>query len=156
MKKTNAMRMLDKEKIGYKYIEYSVGDDVSGENVAQKLNQDEAYVFKTLVTVSNTNENFVFVVAVKDELDLKKCAKTCGVKKLEMIHVKDLLKTTGYIRGGCSPIGMKTKFKTFIDESCENKEYIYVSGGKIGAQIKIAPEDLIKICDITVADIKKE
>lgn len=113
-------------------------------------------MFKTLVTVSNTNENFVFVVAVKDELDLKKCAKIAGVKKLEMIHVKDLLKTTGYIRGGCSPIGMKTKFKTFIDESCENKEYIYVSGGKIGAQIKIAPKDLIKICDITVADIKKE
>ena len=104
MKKTNAMRMLDKEKIGYKYIEYSVGDDVSGENVANKLNEDEAYVFKTLVTVSNTNENFVFVVAVKDELDLKKCAKIAGVKKLEMIHVKDLLKTTGYIRGGCSPI----------------------------------------------------
>lgn len=155
MKKTNAMRILDKEKIGYKFIEYSVGDDVSGENVAKKLNEDESFVFKTLVTVSNTNEHFVFVVAVKDELDLKKCAKACGVKKLEMIHVKDLLKTTGYIRGGCSPIGMKTKFRTFIDESCEGKEYIYVSGGKIGTQIKINPVDLIKICDITVKDIKK-
>lgn len=129
---------------------------MSGKDVANKLNEDEVYVFKTLIIISNTNENSVFVIAIKDELDPKKCTEIAGVKKLEVIHVKDLLRTTDYIRGGCSPIGVETKFKIFIDRSCENKEYICVSGGEIGAQIKIAPEDLIKICDITIADLKEK
>ncbi len=155
MKKTNAMRILDKEKVNYSVVEYEVGEDVGGENVANKLGEDVSRVFKTLVTMSNTNEHFVFLVAVNHELDLKLCAKAASVKKIEMIAMKDLLKTTGYIRGGCSPIGMKTKFKTFIDKSCEDKDYIYISGGKIGMQIKINPKDLIRICDMEVSEIKK-
>lgn len=112
-------------------------------------------VFKTLVTETNKGEHFVFIVPVAMELDLKKAAKAAGAKKVDMLKQRDLLPLTGYVHGGCSPIGMKTKLKTFIDASAIDKEYIYVSGGKIGLQIKLSPADLIELTDATAIDIVK-
>ncbi|MDU6743159.1 Cys-tRNA(Pro) deacylase [Peptoniphilus harei] len=156
MKKTNAMRILESENIDFEIIEYSTKDGIGGVDVAEKLGEDKDRVFKTLVTESKEGENFVFVVPVSSELDLKKVAKASGSKKVEMIPQKKLLPLTGYVHGGCSPVGMKKEFKTFIDSSAENLDFFYVSGGKVGMQIKLNPKELVNLIDGEFADIKKE
>ena len=155
MKKTNAMRLLDAAGVKYEEFEYDASLGISGTEVARTLNEDVNMVFKTLVTETNKGEHFVFIVPVAMELDLKKAAKAAGAKKVDMLKQRDLLPLTGYVHGGCSPMGMKTKLKTFIDASAMDKEYIYVSGGKVGLQIKISPADLIKLTDATAIDIVK-
>ena len=156
MKKTNAMRILESENIDFEIIEYSTQDGIGGVDVAEKLGEDKDRVFKTLVTESKEGENFVFVVPVSSELDLKKAAKASESKKVEMIPQKKLLPLTGYVHGGCSPVGMKKEFKTFIDSSAENLDFFYVSGGKVGMQIKLNPKGLVNLIDGEFADIKKE
>ncbi|MDU1176087.1 MAG: Cys-tRNA(Pro) deacylase [Peptoniphilus harei] len=156
MKKTNAMRILESENIDFEIIEYSTKDGIGGVDVAEKLGEDKDRVFKTLVTESKEGENFVFVVPVSSELDLKKAAKASESKKVEMIPQKKLLPLTGYVHGGCSPVGMKKEFKTFIDSSAENLDFFYVSGGKVGMQIKLNPKGLVNLIDGEFADIKKE
>lgn len=155
MKKTNAMRLVEAAGVDYEEFEYDASLGISGTDVARTLNEDERMVFKTLVTETNKGEHFVFIVPVAMELDLKKAAKAAGAKKVDMLKQRDLLPLTGYAHGGCSPIGMKTKLKTFIDASAMDKEYIYVSGGKVGLQIKLSPEDLVKLTDATAIDIVK-
>ena len=155
MKKTNAMRLLDAAGVKYEEFEYDASLGISGTDVAHTLNEDERMVFKTLVTETNKGEHFVFIVPVAMELDLKKAAKAAGAKKVDMLKQRDVLPLTGYVHGGCSPIGMKTKLKTFIDVSAMDKEYIYVSGGKVGLQIKLSPKDLVKLTDATAIDIVK-
>lgn len=153
--KTNVMRILDKAKIKYTHHEYPHGKDaVDGVSVAKLLNQNPDCVFKTLVT-HGSGGYFVFVVPVALELDLKKAAKSVGEKSVEMIHVKDINKVTGYIRGGCSPVGMKKQYKTVIHSSALNIETIIVSAGKIGYQIELAPQDLIELIGAETADIVK-
>lgn len=151
--KTNVMRMLDQKKISYTAHNYTDTGAVSGEEVANALHQDPASVFKTLVTVGKTGTYYVFLVPVLGELDLKKGAKACGEKKIEMIKAKELLPLTGYIHGGCSPIGMKKSFKTFLDNSAEDQEHIFFSAGRIGDQIEMNPKDLKKIVNYRFADI---
>ncbi|MDY6065629.1 MAG: Cys-tRNA(Pro) deacylase [Finegoldia sp.] len=156
MKKTNAMRILDSNKIDYKVREYKYDDEsFSGEYVANMLGEDPASVFKTLVTESGDGNIFVFLVSVKDELDLKKAAAASKVKSLSMLKSKDLLKTCGYLHGACSPIGMKNKFKTYIDDIVEGQNLIHISGGKRGYQIELKSSDLIELEDISVVDISK-
>lgn len=141
--KTNGMRILDRMKIDYEISSYEVNDGkIDGISVAKKIKRSCEEVFKTLVTIGSSNEHYVFLIPVDKELDLKKCAKLVGEKKIEMIAVNDIQKITGYIRGGCSPLGMKKKFKTFIDESAVNQEEIVFSAGKIGAQI-IVKKDIV-------------
>lgn len=152
--KTNVMRILDKAKITYKAHTYDHSDGaIDGEAVAEKMGQNPEQVFKTLVTKGAGRDYYVFVVPVLKELDLKKAAKSVGEKHVEMIHVKDINKVTGYIRGGCSPIGMKKQFVTVFDKSAENIETIIVSAGKIGYQIELAPKDLIEIVGAKTAEI---
>lgn len=155
MKKTNAMRLIEAAGVDYEEFEYDASLGISGTDVARTLNEDVNMVFKTLVTETNKGEHFVFIVPVAMELDLKKAAKAAGAKKVDMLKQRDLLPLTGYVHGGCSPIGMKTKLKTFIDASAMDKEYIYVSGGKVGLQIKLSPEDIVKLTDATAIDIVK-
>lgn len=141
--KTNAMRILDQKKITYKVNEYDISDGrIDGISVAEKTGADPAKVFKTLVTQGTSKNYYVFVIPVLDELDLKEAARVSGEKKIEMIPMKDLLKITGYIKGGCSPIGMKKNFKTFIHKSSMEHETIMVSGGKQGLQIELVPGEL--------------
>ncbi|TJX14155.1 Cys-tRNA(Pro) deacylase [Tissierella creatinini] len=146
--KTNAMRLLDKEKIKYTVHTYENKDgQIDGISVAHKLGIQVEKVYKTLVTQGHSKDYFVFVIPVEKELDLKAAAKAVGEKSVEMIHVADINKVTGYIRGGCSPIGMKKKYKTVIDSSCNALDTIIVSAGKIGFQIELAPRDLISVID---------
>ncbi len=147
MIKTNAMRMLDKAKINYKTHEYENNGFVDGVTIASKMGMDVTRVFKTLVTVAPSKNYYVFVIPVAKELNLKACATVVGEKSVEMIHVKDITKVTGYIRGGCSPIGMKKQFNTVICESCLNYETIVFSAGKIGYQIEMNPKDLLELID---------
>ena len=141
--KTNAMRMLERAKVNYKALTYPTDDGgIDGISIATKMGEPFELVYKTLVTKGHSGNHFVFVVPVAKELDLKKAAKAVGEKNVEMIPVADLLKTTGYIRGGCSPVGMKKPFKTVIDASAESLSEMYVSGGRIGLQICINPRDL--------------
>lgn len=156
MKKTNAMRILESENINFEIIEYSTKDGIGGVDVAEKLGEDKNRVFKTLVTEAKDGEHFVFVVPVSSELDLKKAAKASNSKKIEMIPQKKLLPLTGYVHGGCSPVGMKKSFKTFIDSSAEDLDFFYVSGGKVGMQIKVNPKELISALYGEFSDIKKE
>lgn len=152
--KTNVMRILDKAKITYKAHTYDHSDGaIDGAAVAEKMGQNPEQVFKTSVTKGAGRDYYVFVVPVLKELDLKKAAKSVGEKHVEMIHVKDINKVTGYIRGGCSPIGMKKQFVTVFDKSAENIEAIIVSAGKIGYQIELAPKDLIEIVGAKTAEI---
>lgn len=153
--KTNAMRMLERAKINYTSHEYphEEGAAVDGATVARLTGQDPARVFKTLVTQGADRNYYVFVVPVLAELDLKKAAKSVGVKSVAMIHVADINKITGYIRGGCSPVGMKKQFVTVFDESCLDQPAILVSGGRIGTQIECAPADLIRVTRGSTADI---
>lgn len=156
--KTNAMRLLDTKKIKYEAISYEhkKNDPVDGVSVAQSLNEPANKVYKTLVCQANDKEHYVFIIPVDQHLDLKKCAKAAKVKNCEMIPLKDLTKVTGYIRGGCSPLGMKKSFVTFMDESAKNLEDIYVSAGKIGMQLHLNPFDLAKAADIQFADITEK
>lgn len=153
VEKTNVMRILDQKKINYNTYSYIDTDAISGMDVAEVLGQNPNQVFKTLVTVSGKNINYVFVVPVNKELDLKKAAKVVGEKSIDMIKSKELLPLTGYIHGGCSPIGMKKMFKTVIDESCKNFETIIFSGGKIGYQVELKLEDIEKIIRVEYNDI---
>ena len=153
IEKTNVMRILDQKKVNYNSYSYIETDAISGIEVATVLNQNPNQVFKTLVTVSSNKINYVFVVPVSKELNLKKAAKSVGEKSIEMIKSKDLLPLTGYIHGGCSPIGMKKQFKTVIDSSATNFETIIFSAGKIGYQVEVSLEELSKIIRYTLEDI---
>ena len=152
--KTNAVRLLDGQKIKYNLYEYEAPEGfLDGVSVAKATGQPVEQVFKTLVTVGASKEHYVFCIPVEEELDLKKAAKCAGEKKVEMILARDITPVTGYIKGGCSPIGMKKRFKTFIDESCLNYERICVSGGKVGLQLEIGIEDLIKMVNGKTANL---
>ena len=143
--KTNVCRVLDQKKVSYKTHVCPDAEGLSGDEIAAVLNENPEQAFKTLVTVGKTGKNYVFVVPVNKELDLKKAAKSVGVKSVAMIHVADINKVTGYIRGGCSPVGMKKQFDTEFDESCLAQPTFLVSGGRIGTQIECAPADLVKV-----------
>lgn len=152
--KTNAMRILDSKKIKYTMHSYDVSDDnVDGISVANKINRDVNEVYKTLVTHGTSKNIYVYVIPVHENLDLKKAAKVAEEKKIEMIHVSDINKLTGYIRGGCSPVGMKKLYKTFVNKSAESLETIIVSGGKIGYQVELSPLDLQKVINCEFEDI---
>lgn len=151
--KTNVMRILDKKKIFYKKYTYIDTDAVSGIEVATVLNQNPKQVYKTLVTIGKSKNYFVFVIPVEKELDLKKAAKSVGEKSVEMLKLKDLLPTTGYIHGGCSPIGMKKSFTTVIDNSVESLETIIFSAGKVGYQVELKVDDLNNVIRFNTADI---
>lgn len=153
--KTNVMRTLDQKKINYKSYSYVNTDAISGIEVATVLNLNPNRVFKTLVTIGDSKKYYVFVVPVSGDLDLKKAAKQVNEKSIEMIKAKDLLPLTGYIHGGCSPIGMKKLFKTVIDESAKNQETIIFSAGKIGYQVELTLEELSKVIPFQLADISK-
>ena len=156
MNKTNAMRLLDRDGISYHTKEYEVDEsDLSGEHVAAQLGLPVEQVFKTLVTRGEKNGIMVFCIPVAEELDFKKLATLTKDKKVEMIHVKELLGLTGYIRGGCSPIGMKKNYPTWIDETATLFDEIYVSGGVRGCQIVINPEDLAGCVEAEFADLTK-
>ena len=146
--KTNAMRILDSKKVSYEMLSYESEDGkIDGISVAHKIGVDEKNVFKTLVVQGTSKELYVFVIPVAEELDLKSAAKIAGEKKVEMIPVKDILKHTGYIRGGCSPIGLRRPYKTFIHESAKDLDFMIVSAGKIGHQIKLNPNDLVNVVE---------
>ena len=154
--KTNAVRILDSHKIEHEVYTYDTKDGViDGQGVAAKLNQNPNQVFKTLVTQGKSKEYYVFVVPVAGELDFKKAEKATGEKKIEMIPMKDLLKVSGYIHGGCSCIGMKKQFKTYIDKSALDFDSFMFSGGKIGVQIKMKAEALKDIIPVEFVDLKK-
>ena len=154
--KTNAMRILEKEKIAYMMLTYSTDDGkIDGVSVAHKIGREERVVYKTLVAQGTSKGYYVFVIPVEAELDLKKAAKAVNEKKIEMIPVKDITAVTGYIRGGCSPIGMKKLFPTRIDETAKSLDTIIVSGGSIGVQIETTPENLIQATKAQFADIAK-
>lgn len=155
VEKTNVMRMLDQKNINYASYCYVNTDAISGIEVANVLKQNPDQVFKTLVTVGNTNINYVFLVPVEKELDLKKAANAVHEKNITMVKSKDLLKLTGYIHGGCSPIGMKKQFKTVIDITAQNFETIIFSAGKIGYQVELYLEDLRKAIEFELAEITK-
>ncbi|WP_134703489.1 Cys-tRNA(Pro) deacylase [Ammoniphilus sp. YIM 78166] len=155
--KTNAMRILDQKKVVYQVLTYDSEDGrIDGLAVAEKVGKDPDQVYKTLVAHGIGANIYVFVIPVADELDLKKAAKACGEKKLEMLPVKDILKWTGYIRGGCSPVGMKKLYPTFVDRKAEALNVIIVSGGKIGVQVELSVQDLCRITDARVGDVVKE
>ena len=151
--KTNAMRILDQKKIDYVIHDYTDSGAIAGEDVASTLGEDPEKVFKTLVTVGKSKQYYVFLVPVCKELNLKKAAKAIGEKNIEMIKSKELLPLTGYIHGGCSPIGMKKVFPTVIDESAKSMDKIYFSAGKIGLQVEIAVKDISKVIRFNFNDI---
>lgn len=154
MKKTNAIRILDQHRIAYETIEYEVDEsDLSATTVAQKLGQNVEQVFKTLVLRGDKTGVFVCVIPGNFDVDLKKAATVSGNKSSEMIAMKELLPLTGYIRGGCTPIAMKKNYPTYIDESCMLFNFIYISAGVRGMQIKIDPSDLIELAEMETADL---
>lgn len=153
--KTNVMRILDQKKIRYTPHQYPVSDDtpIDGVSVASYIKKDASAVYKTLVCVGASKKYYVFVIPVAAQLDLKKCAKAAGEKKAEMIKQKELLPLTGYVHGGCSPIGMKKPFKTFFHADVMNLETVTLSAGKIGYQIELEPKALIDLIGAATADI---
>lgn len=154
--KTNVMRILEKKKVAFAAHTYPHGDDaVDGATVAQLTGQDPAQVFKTLVTQGASKQYYVFVIPVLCELDLKKAAKAVGEKSVVMLHVADLLPLTGYVRGGCSPVGMKKAFPTVIDAAAQTVATIMVSAGKIGYQVELRPDDLLPLCRGKYAEVTK-
>lgn len=154
--KTNAMRILDSESIKYNVITYENNDGkIDGISVAGKIGRDVNSVYKTLVTQGMSKEIYVFVIPVAEEIDFKKAAKTVGEKKIDMINVKDINKHTGYIRGGCSPLGMKKLYSTFINNTAKELEKIIVSGGKIGMQVELSPNDLVGVISAKFEDVIK-
>ena len=142
--KTNAMRILDRKKISYEYQTYECDEFTDGIETADKLNLPHEQVYKTIVTTGKSGEHYVFVLPIEAEIDFKKAAKAVGEKSIEMLHLKELTPLTGYVRGGCTSIGMKKHFPTVIDASAQQFEKVYVSAGRIGAQLTLAPEDLRK------------
>lgn len=154
--KTNAMRMLDRMKIPYEYETYECDDFTDGIETADKLGYDHKLVYKTLVTTGKSGGHYVFVIPIEAEIDFKKAAKAVGEKSLEMLHLKDLTKVTGYVRGGCTAIGMKKQFPTVIQQDAEKLPHMHVSGGKLGMQLKLAPEDLKKAAGATFADVIRD
>jgi ybaK/ebsC protein len=142
--KTNAMRILDKLKIDYQHQFYACNEFVDGLQTADLLDLPYELVYKTLVTEAKSKNYFVFVIPIDKELDLKKAAKSVAEKSVAMIHLKDLTTITGYVRGGCTAIGMKKQFKTVIDTTAKNLDKIYISGGKVGLQLKLSPSDFCK------------
>ena len=154
--KTNAIRILDAKKIAYEVLTYDNKDGkIDGITVAGKVGRDPSEVYKTLVAQGASKNIFVFIIPVEAELDLKKAARAAGEKNVEMIPVKDIQKWTGYIRGGCSPVGMKKEYRTFLDVSCKTLEAMVISAGKIGVQMVLKPEDLIAVAKIEVVDLLK-
>ena len=151
--KTNVMRVLDSKKVMYISHCYIDTPTTNGTEVAKILGQNPADVFKTLVTISKSGTNYVFVIPVAKELDLKKAAKAAGEKSIEMLKSKELLPLTGYVHGGCSPIGMKKPFKTFIDKSADEREVIIFSAGKIGYQVELTLPELSKVIDYSLEDL---
>ncbi len=151
--KTNAMRILDKKKIAYKVNYYECEEFIDGIHIADMLHQSYEMTFKTLVAVGKSGENYVFVLPINEEVDLKKAAKSVGEKSVELLHVKDIKAVTGYIRGGCTPIGMKKQFKTVIHESILQFDEIIVSGGTLGIQLFISPKGLIEAANAETHDI---
>ncbi len=151
--KTNAMRILEKDKIPFTCHTYECEEFTDGLKIADMLSLPHEKVYKTLVTVGNSKNYFVFVIPVAQELDLKKAAKAVGEKSISMIPVKDINQVTGYIRGGCTAIGMKKQYVTRLDESAKDKDIIFVSGGRIGSQIELEPGDLLKACKGEYADL---
>lgn len=152
--KTNVARLLDKAKVSYQLVPYEVDEnDLSATHVAEQLGEEVAQVFKTLILHGDKTGHFVCIIPGADEVDLKKAAKVSGNKNCEMIPVKELLPLTGYIRGGCSPIGMKKHFPTYMHQTAETFDTIYVSAGQRGLQIQIAPADLIREARAILADI---
>ena len=156
MEKTNVMRILDQRKIKYTPYDYTESGLVAAKDVASFLGVDENQLFKTLVTTSKSNNHYVFVVPASSELDLKKAAKAVNEKNIELIHQKELLPLTGYIHGGCSPIGMKKFFKTVFDSTATKYDTIFISGGKVGISIQVSLNDLSKIIRTTTSDLIKE
>lgn len=144
--KTNAMRILEKENIPFSHYTYECEEFIDGIQIADKLSLPYEKVYKTLVTVGSSKNYFVFVIPIAQELDLKKAARSVLEKSVAMIPVKDINAVTGYIRGGCTAIGMKKQYVTRLDESARNQETIIVSGGRIGSQIELKPEDLLRAC----------
>lgn len=151
--KTNVMRILDQKKVPYTSYTYESDGPLSGVEAAAAIGADPAKVFKTLVTVGASKNHYVFVIPAASELSLKKAAKSVGEKSVEMIKQKELLPLTGYIHGGCSPIGMKKLFTTTVDESAESLETIIFSAGKIGHQVEVRPEDLSAVIPFSYGDI---
>lgn len=152
--KTNAARLLDRQGIAYEQLAYSTGDGkIDGVSVAEKIGCPAETVYKTLVAAGASKSHYVFLVPVQEELDLKLAAKACGEKKVEMVPVKDILPLTGYIRGGCSPLGMKKPFPTYLDRKAAGLDAIIVSAGKIGAQLKLSPGDLLQATSGQLADL---
>lgn len=154
IEKTNAARLLDRAKIGYELVPYEVDEnDLAATHVAEQLGEPIEQVFKTLILRGDRNGHFVCVVQGDREVDLKLAARISGNKSAAMIPMKELLPTTGYIRGGCSPIGMKRRFPTFIDVACERFDHIYISAGVRGLQLRLAPHDLVAYTEAVVADL---
>ncbi len=157
LEKTNAARLLDRAKIGYELIPYTVDEnDLAATHVAEELGEKIEQVFKTLVLRGDRNGHFVCVIPGDKEVDLKKAARLSGNKSAQMIPMKELLPTTGYIRGGCTPIGMKKRFPTFLHATCEEFDHIFISAGVRGLQLKIAPTDLVRYTEAVVADLVSE
>ena len=144
--KTNAMRILEREKIPFTHYTYECDEFIDGLQIADKLSLPYEKVYKTLVTEGSSRNYYVFVIPVDRELDMKKAARSVGEKSVSMIHVKDINGITGYIRGGCTAIGMKKQYVTRLDESARERETIMVSGGRIGSQIELAPDDFLRAC----------
>lgn len=153
MEKTLVMKILDSKEIKYFEHTYNKDDGIDAISVAKSLNEDVNCVFKTLVTVGKSKKHYVFVIPASGELDLKKAALAAKEKNIEMIHQKELLPLTGYVHGGCSPIGMKKLFQTFIDSSAKELNTIIISGGKIGYQVELNPNDLINLINGTYFDL---
>ena len=151
--KTNAMRILEREKIPFEHYTYECEEFVDGIQVADMLELPHEKVYKTLVTVGNSRNYFVFVLPIEAELDLKKAAKSVGEKSLAMLHVKEITSVTGYVRGGCTAVGMKKQYVTRIDASAKQLETMIVSGGRIGSQIELRPEDLCRAARAEFAEI---
>ncbi len=151
--KTNAMRILEQKKIPFRVNLYSCDEFIDAVHVADQLGQDYDCSFKTLVAVGKSGEHYVYVVPIAEELDLKKAAKSVGEKSVELIHVKEIFSLTGYIRGGCTPIGMKKQFRTVVDETAQLFDEIIISGGRIGAQILLDPMELEKVIPCIFEDI---
>ncbi len=154
--KTNVFRLLEQQGIAYTPHLYAESGAVSGGDVAKALGEDPDRVFKTLVTEGSPRRYYVFIIPVNTELDLKKAAKACGEKSVAMIAQKELLPLTGYVHGGCSPIGMKKQFPTFLDETAMLFDTVYYSGGKVGWQAETAPQDLMRMVPLTLADLTKQ
>ncbi len=156
MEKTNAIRMVESRKLSYREHTYAADGALSGAEVAAILGQDPEQVFKTLVTTGKSGQHYVFMIPVEEELDLKKAARAVGEKSIEMLKSKELLGLTGYIHGGCSPIGMKKQFVTTVQETAQLFDTIFFSAGRIGCQMELAPEDLEQVVPLTYADVIKD